>query len=95
MNLDDQLLRRLEDLSCLNLEAEERKRIHQELPEAITMLSIIEGAPTEGLDECHNPLDRVNMFRQDEAFPSYDRALILSNAPHKNNEAIIAPKTVE
>jgi Asp-tRNA(Asn)/Glu-tRNA(Gln) amidotransferase C subunit len=37
----------------------------------------------------------VNDFRDDIALPSYDRALILENAPVKNDETFIAPKTVE
>jgi len=31
----------------------------------------------------------------DDKLLAFDRALILQNAPVKNNEAIIAPKTVE
>ena len=48
-----------------------------------------------GVVERSHPFDNVNDFRDDEVRPSFDRALILQNAPFRNDEMIIAPKTVE
>ena len=42
-----------------------------------------------------SPFNHVNAFRNDEVLGSFDRALILQNAPRKNEKAFIAPKTVK
>jgi aspartyl-tRNA(Asn)/glutamyl-tRNA(Gln) amidotransferase subunit C len=50
---------------------------------------------TDGVAECVSPLDNFNIFRDDESRPSFDRELILQNAPRRNDEFFIAPKTVD
>jgi aspartyl-tRNA(Asn)/glutamyl-tRNA(Gln) amidotransferase subunit C len=50
---------------------------------------------TDGVVERSHPFDNVNVFRDDEARPSFDRELILQNAPVRNDEMFIAPKTVD
>ena len=50
---------------------------------------------TDGVIERSHPFDNVNAFRDDEDRASFDRELILKNAPARNNEFFIAPKTVE
>ena len=37
----------------------------------------------------------VNALREDEVRPSFNRELILRNAPHRNKEMFMMPKTVE
>jgi aspartyl/glutamyl-tRNA(Asn/Gln) amidotransferase C subunit len=57
-----------------------------------------EGSPLEpqpSVQREGSPLDDTNVFRDDEARPSFDRELILKNAPVRNDEFFIAPKTVE
>ena len=50
---------------------------------------------TAGVPERSHPFDDVNSFREDEVKPSFDRELILQNAPDRDDETFIAPKTVE
>jgi len=95
MQIDDKLLAYLEDLSCLTLSADEKTRLTHDLQEILDYMARLGELNTDGVVERSHPFDNVNVFRDDVVRPSFDRALILQNAPVKNDEAIIAPKTVE
>jgi aspartyl/glutamyl-tRNA(Asn/Gln) amidotransferase C subunit len=95
MQIDDKLLSYLEDLSCLTLSDNEKTRLTNDLQEILDYMARLGEIDTDGVVERSHPFDNVNVFRDDEARPSFDRALILQNAPNKNDQMIIAPKTVE
>jgi len=95
MQIDDKLLAYLEDLSCLTLSDNEKTKLTHDLQEILDYMARLSEIDTNGVVERSHPFDNVNVFRNDEAKSSFDRALILQNAPVKNNEMIIAPKTVE
>jgi aspartyl/glutamyl-tRNA(Asn/Gln) amidotransferase C subunit len=95
MQIDDKLLAYLEDLSCLTLSAGEKTKLTHDLQEILDYMARLGEIDTNGVAERSHPFDNVNVFRDDEARPSFDRALILQNAPVRNDESIIAPKTVE
>ncbi|MCL2765434.1 MAG: Asp-tRNA(Asn)/Glu-tRNA(Gln) amidotransferase subunit GatC [Treponema sp.] len=95
MQIDDKLISCLEDLSCLALSEDEKKHIAKDLQTILDGISKIGELNTGGVPECSHPFDNVNVFRDDIALPSSDRELILKNAPLKNDEMFIAPKTVE
>jgi aspartyl/glutamyl-tRNA(Asn/Gln) amidotransferase C subunit len=95
MQIDDKLLAYLEDLSCLTLSANEKTKLTHDLQEILDYMARLGELDTDGVVERSHPFDNVNVFRDDEARPSFDRALILKNAPIKNDQMIIAPKTVE
>ena len=50
---------------------------------------------TAGVPERSHSFDTVNAFRNDHVYASFDRELILRNAPARNEEMFIAPRTVE
>jgi aspartyl/glutamyl-tRNA(Asn/Gln) amidotransferase C subunit len=95
MHIDDELLAYLEDLSCLTLSDTEKTRLARDLREILDYMARLGGLDTEGVVERSHPFDNVNVFRDDEARPSFDRALILRNAPRGNERAFAAPRTVE
>jgi aspartyl/glutamyl-tRNA(Asn/Gln) amidotransferase C subunit len=95
MQIDDKLLEYLEDLSCLTLSVNEKTRLTHDLQEILDYMARLGELNTDGVVERSHPFDNVNVFRDDAARPSFDRALILKNAPVRNDEMIIAPKTVE
>ena len=95
MQIDDELISYLEDLSCLTLAAEEKSRLKGDLQEILDYMARLDRVNTDGVPERSHPFDNVNVFRDDETRPSYDRELILKNAPERNDEMIIAPRTVE
>ena len=95
MQVDDKLIAYLEELSCLVLSDDEKKRIAVDLEKVLNAMERLGELNTVGVVERSHPFDNVNAFREDEVKASFDRELILKNAPERNNEMIIAPKTVE
>jgi len=95
MQIDDKLLSYLEDLSCLTFSDNEKTKLAKDLQEILEYMARLGELNTNGVVERSHPFDNVNDFREDTARPSFDRALILQNAPIKSDETIIAPKTVE
>jgi aspartyl-tRNA(Asn)/glutamyl-tRNA(Gln) amidotransferase subunit C len=95
MQIDDKLISYLEDLSCLTLSEAEKSRLTGDLKEILSGMERLSGLNTEGVPERSHPFDDVNAFRNDEAGESFERGLILKNAPEKNDTMFIAPKTVE
>ena len=95
MQIDDKLISYLEDLSCFTLPDGEKSRLAEDLQKIMNGIDRINELNTDGVNEYSHPFDNVNVFRDDEARPFINRELILKNAPVKNDEYFIAPKTVE
>ena len=95
MQIDDKLIDYLEDLSCLTLSGGEKQRLSGDLMKILGYMERLGELDTTGVPERSHPFDNVNAFREDEAVVSFDRELILKNAPNRNDEMFIAPKTVE
>ena len=95
MRVDDKLLSYMEDLSFFILSDEEKSSLAKDLEMILNGIDKLSELNTEGAGECTHPFDKVNVFRDDEVHPFASRELILKNAPVRNEEMIIAPKTVE
>jgi len=95
MQIDGKLIEYLEDLSCLTLSEGEKTRLTKDLGDILTGMNKLSELDVGDIPERSHPFDNVNAFREDEVAPSFERELILFNAPHSNGSAIIAPKTVE
>jgi len=95
MQIDDKLISYLEDLSCLTLSDSEKSRLRVDLQKILDYMARLGRLDTAGITERSHPFDKVNAFRDDKVRASFNREFILKNAPVKNDEMIIAPKTVE
>jgi len=94
MQINSKLLSYLEDLSCLALSDGEKTGLTGDLQKILDYMARLGEMDTNGVPERSHPFDNVNAFRDDQACPSFERELILKNAPLRNSEFIIAPKTV-
>jgi len=94
LQINSQLLSYLEDLSCLALSDGERTGLTGDLQKILDYMARLGEIDTNGIPERSHPFDNVNAFRDDQAHDSFERELILKNAPARNSEFIIAPKTV-
>jgi len=94
IEIDDKLITYLEDLSGLSLSSDEKGRLKGDLKDILSHMALLSELDTEGVPERSHPFDNVNAFREDSVLPSLDRELILKNAPNRNDEMIIAPKTL-
>lgn len=95
MQIDEKLISYLEDLSYLTLSDEEKERLSGDLHDILSGMSRLQELDTENMPERSHPFDCVNAFRDDTVIESFDRELILKNAPDRSEEMFIAPKTVE
>ena len=94
MQINDELITYLEDLSCLTLDDDEKNRITGDLKDILSGMENLGELNTENVTERSHPFDDVNAFRDDEVLSSFDRELILKNAPNRDDEMFVAPKTV-
>jgi len=95
MLIDDKLITYLEDLTFLTLSDDEKSQMAKDMDKIMNTLETICELNTEGVPECTHTFDKANIFRDDVIRPSFYRDLILQNAPFKNDEMFIAPKTLE
>ena len=95
MHIDDTLISYLEDLSCLTLSDDEKSRLAGDLQKILDYIDRLSELDTGGVQERSHPFDNVNAFRDDVVRPSFDREMVLKNAPCKNDEMFIAPRTVD
>ena len=95
MQIDEKMLSYLEDLSFLTLSEGEKSRLKADLEKILNGIERLGELDTEGVPECTHVFDNVNIFREDKVDPFVDRELILKNAPARNDEMFIAPKTIE
>ena len=95
MQIDEQLITYLEDLSCLILSGEEKQRLEGDLGSILSGMAQLGEVDTNGVPERSHPFDYVNTFRADEVLPSFDRELILANALEQNGTMLVAPQTIE
>lgn len=95
MQIDDQLISRLEHLSRLKLSTEERKTIKQDLD---NILGMVEKLQELELDDVA-PLAYVNevqhRLRADIVQGQVDRADALHNAPATDGEHFQVPKVID
>ena len=96
MQINEKLILKLEELSNITLASEEKSRMTLDLQNVLSGIERIKEINTDGVEPytCA-AIDKVNVFRDDEVIPSFDRELILKNAPARNEEMFAAPKVME
>jgi len=93
IQIDEELILYLECLSCLTLTDDEKKRLIKDLKDILGGMARLEELDTENVSECSHPFDNTNAFREDDPQASFDRELILKNAPDRDVEMFIVPRT--
>ena len=79
------------DLSMLNLSEDEIEGYTKDMQEIVEFANQINELDTEGIDVSAFASDAYNVFRKDETRESFDRELLLKNAPSSNGEAYSIP----
>ncbi len=95
MIIDDQLVCYIESLSKLSLNEVEKESIKKELSSVITYTDILNNLDVEGIEPLSHIFDITNVMRDDEVAESFDRDLLLDNAPLKTDGSFTVPRTVE
>lgn len=95
MNITTDDIKHIATLSMLNIsdsEIEEYTKNMQEIVEFATQINEVNTDETGAQEFISN---KVNVFRKDEVKESFDRDLLLKNAPSSNGEAYSLPSMME
>ena len=95
MSISKDEVKHIANLSKLNLTDEELEKYTNELSDIVDMANELSNIDVEGVKPTAHILDIQNVFREDIQQPSYDRELILKNAPSKDAGCVSVPKDVE
>jgi len=95
MEITKELVAKLEDLCQLTLSDEEKTRITADLQNAVSEFAKFGELDTTGIAERSHAFDNVNALREDEVRSSFERELILQNAPARNEDSFAAPRALD
>ncbi len=96
MQVDDQLLTKLEKLSFLKISDDKREEIIGQLSEIVSFVDNLSELNTEGVDDNFAMSDASTFTREDS--PSCDTNVsddVLKNAPNSGDHFFIVPKIIE
>ena len=82
-------------LAKLELSDEEKEKAKKDMGEILDYLDTLNELDTSGVETMSHVFPVNNVFREDEVTNGDDRENMLKNAPDRNEEAYIVPKTFE
>jgi len=94
MNVSKEEVKHIANLAMLNLSEEEVEKYTKDLQEILNFAEIINKADTENVQETIGALEIYNVLRKDEVKPSFDRELLLQNAPEQEQGMFKVPPVV-
>ena len=95
MNIKREEIEHIANLSMLNLSEDEIIRYTKDMEELVGFANKVNEIDTEAISESAFALDATNVFREDKVRESFDRELLLSNAPNSNGEAYSLPSMMD
>ena len=94
MNIDQALISRLEHLARLELSAEEREGIRNDLNNILQMVEKMNEVDTDNVEPLVYINEQFNVWREDEVKNQVDRKDALKNGPDVNDEFFKVPKMI-
>lgn len=94
MNVSKEEVKHIANLAMLNLSDEEVEKYTKDLQEILNFAEIINKADTENVQETIGALEIYNVLRKDEVKPSFDREILLQNAPEQEQGMFKVPPVV-
>lgn len=95
MQVTKELVGYVAELSRIKLDEVQTEKMQNELGAVIDYMDVLNRLDTDGVEPLSHVFNITNVMRRDDVNPSYDRELLLSNAPERTDETVIVPKTVE
>ena len=95
MEITKKDIEHIANLSMLNLSEGEVDGYAKDMQDIINFANQINEINTDGLEESAFALDSYNVFRKDEVRESFDRELLMQNAPSSNGVAYQIPPVIE
>ncbi len=95
MQIDDQLISRLEKLARLRLSSEEREKLKGDLGSILDMVEKLKELDTEGVEPLEYIFDEENILREDEVKNQLPREKAFENAPKHDEQFFKVPKVID
>ena len=95
MKITTEMVDYISDLSRLRLPEEEKERVTGQLEQILAYMDVLNALDTRGVEPMSHVFPVKNVWREDEAAPSFDRSELLKNAPASDGEAFLVPRAVE
>lgn len=95
MQITDELIGYIADLSRLYLSDGEKDKAREDLSDILNYIEKLNELDTDGMPEMSHPFEAVNCFREDTVTNGDDHENLLSNAPESKGRYIKVLKAVE
>jgi aspartyl-tRNA(Asn)/glutamyl-tRNA(Gln) amidotransferase subunit C len=95
MSISDDEVKKLAELSRLNLSDEERDGLTGDLNEILDLAEKIDEVDTEDVEPTYHALPLENVMREDEARESPDSDKVLDHAPDASDGFFNVPGVIE
>ena len=95
MKITTEMVEYISQLSRLSLPEEEKQAMTAQLEQIVDYMDVLNQLDTTGIEPMSHVFPVKNVLREDVVEPSFDRALLLDNAPVPDEEAFLTPKSVE
>jgi len=93
MKIDEKLIKRLENLSMI--EIEDKEKMAADLAEIVEFVELLNEVDTSGVDATFSTLNNPTPLREDEPVKSDVIEEVLKNAPKAKDGYFIVPKIIE
>ena len=94
MQVTEDLIRKLADLSRLEFSTEEKKTIREDLQKMIGFVEKLNELDLDSIDPLPNVVKASNLYREDVAEGSLDKTDALRNAPFHDGDFFRVPKMI-
>lgn len=95
MKITKDTIEHVANLARLNLTEEEKSKLTLDMEQIISYVDKLNELDTSKVKPTDHVIPISNVFREDEAKPSYQREKVLANAPSIEDGCFKVPKIVE
>ncbi len=95
MKITKEQVEHVASLAKLSLSEEEIERLRTQMGGMIAFADEINTLNVASVRPTTHAIAQKNVFREDGCAPSYDRAVMLENAPMQDGECVVVPRVVE
>jgi aspartyl-tRNA(Asn)/glutamyl-tRNA(Gln) amidotransferase subunit C len=93
--IEDKDVEHVARLARLHLSEEERGRMRAQLEAILRYIDQLKELAVEGVEPTAHAVPLVNVMRDDEAEPCFDREAMMANAPDRAGEFFRVPRIIE
>lgn len=95
MKITKEMVEYVANLARLNLTEQEKERLTEDMADILAYVDKLNELDTSGVEPTSHVIPIYNVLREDVVKESYDREIILENAPSKEDGCFKVPKVVE